>query len=652
MDENIKNKINYFIDYWRDFLSDNSIEKSQIHMIVYNPQELFKEFADEINRNQFKKKDNKNFFIDTIKSFSDLPIESINFLKSTLTLIRGQFNDPNYQYLLHLLSEITKLLYDSKLALNCVDELENILTNDKKIDDNILFKKDGKNLFKEDKILYQQKDQIKFLTQLIISQLIYQKYSLTTIKRIIEDIFSSYNISDKYDIGRDYDNPIIYTKFPHNLVPENGDITSETYQKKLKSYLDNLTISQRLLAIKNYFHKEKNKITYILQLEGLKANTNLNLNFGNVLIYNPKETKLIKKPIIESHDEFFGSPDLIYCNGAVTLDVVDWEYGKKEAIIQLNHVVDFLVTNHSDYKRPIRVKKEIIYTIDDNGNEIGSSYSANGDWISHEESITLEESESTKYLSDFYQSKLMSLSNSVDKKIVESLHWKRKAIESLSYNEKILWFWVTIENLIKQDHERTEIIFKILPKLLATQELYYYCWKYFYKLRAIKNFGYFGYYRKILNMPEELILKIGLNKENKSVYLGNLINHLEDVIKCVNESELLYEQLKYLQNIFASEEECIKLLEKFEKLAKEKLLYVYRIRNKIVHNASKEEAILSEYYLDFISFSSRTLIQKFMDKRQNKNLENVSDIVNDIIYDFDKLKIEIKEQGTKILLEH
>lgn len=609
MNENIKNKINYFIDYWRDFLSDDSIEKSQIHMIVYNPQELFKEFADEINRNQFKKKDNKNFFMDTIKNFSDLPIESINFLKSTLTLIQGQFNDPNYQYLLHLISEITKLLSNSKLALNCVDELENILTNDKKIDDDVLFKKDGKTLFKEDKIPYQQKDKIKFLTQLIISQLIYKKYSLITIKKIIEDISSSYNISDQ------------------------------------------LTISQKLLAIKNYFEKEKNKKTYILQIEGLKADTNLKLNLGNILIYNTKETKLIKNSRSKYTDEFFGNSDLIYCNGAVTLDVVDWEYGKKEAIIQLNHVVDFLVSNYPNYKIPIRVKKEIIYTIDDNGNEIGSSHSASGDWISYQESIILEESENTLYLCDFYQSKLISLSNCVDKKIVESLHWKRKAIESLSYNEKILWFWVTIENLIKQDYERTEIIFKILPKLLAIQELYYFCWKYFYKLRTIKNLGYFGFYRKTLNMPEGLIVKIGLNKGNQSVYLGDLINNLEDVIQCVNESELLYEQLKYLENIFASEKECIKLLDKFEKLAKEKLLYVYRIRNKIVHNASKEENILSEYYLDFISFSSRTLIQTFMNKRQNKNLKNVSDIVNDIIYDFDKLKIEIKEQGTKILLE-
>lgn len=137
LDKVVIAKVNYFIDYWQDFLYFGSIEEELTHIIVYNPNELFKEFADEISRKKLSNKDNKKFFLDSINKFINLEIESIKHLESILIITKMQFNKPNFPYLLHLLTILDKELSDNRLGLNCIEELEKILTNSNVLDDNI-----------------------------------------------------------------------------------------------------------------------------------------------------------------------------------------------------------------------------------------------------------------------------------------------------------------------------------------------------------------------------------------------------------------------------------------------------------------------------------------------------------------------------------
>ncbi|WP_069790985.1 hypothetical protein A5482_015360 (plasmid) [Cyanobacterium sp. IPPAS B-1200] len=53
LSQNINIKIRYFIDYWRDFSSNDGIEEQQVHTIVYSPKELFKEFGEEVIYSQW-----------------------------------------------------------------------------------------------------------------------------------------------------------------------------------------------------------------------------------------------------------------------------------------------------------------------------------------------------------------------------------------------------------------------------------------------------------------------------------------------------------------------------------------------------------------------------------------------------------------------
>ncbi|WP_069790986.1 hypothetical protein A5482_015145 (plasmid) [Cyanobacterium sp. IPPAS B-1200] len=394
-------------------------------------------------------------------------------------------------------------------------------------------------------------------------------------------------------------------------------------------------------------------------MKGFKGAEDLNIQFGNVRIYNPKTTKLIKKYLLDFDDyEYFGSKnDDIHCNGAVTLDVIDSEQSKQEAISNLNQVLSFILSNQMDIKYPIKIETRSISIIDENGIQKGSFNEITEDDYNFEES-----SEHIKFIYNFYQSKIISELNSVDKQIIESLNWKKKAVESFNVNEKILWFWVSLENLMNDGNNKSsENIFYYVSKYLAIYQFYKFVWKHYGKLIDIRKQLVYNSFstndHKDLKELDSILRLDEINtKNNLLVYpLKEFIKNIDliiDLIKAKFEKEeLLYYQLDYLRSIFNNPDTLKKLLVDFENISKEKLLYVYRIRNKIVHNANTEENTLSEYYSDFISQASRLTIIQFMTKRQNKNLKTTESILNDILYDFNKLKLDIEIQGITVLYE-
>ncbi|MGL5938924.1 MAG: hypothetical protein ACRC2S_00835 [Waterburya sp.] len=618
-------KVQYFIDYWRDFLYSDSIEEDLTHTVVYNPRELFQEFADEISRKEFKNKDNKNFFINSINKFCEFKIKSTKYLQPTLSLIKQQFNNPNFQYLLHLLSIVDRELSNNKLGLNCINELEKILTDNTELNDH-------------------KKEIIKILTNFIIFELLNKEYSIKSIREFVFDIF------DDYQINQD---GILSTSYPHNCQIDfklsSNSTEFQQYQSEIKEIIDNLDLSKRLLSIKNYFDKVPKKLTYIFQIKGLKGE--IDATFGNVRIYNPQTVKLIQNyPYhLNLFDEYFDSPQFLYCNGAVTLEVFDDEYAKEKAAILLNEVIDVLLSSYTQYEMPVTINTTKILTCDEHGNPRGMSSTSNSDIIYHHKSIEINQSTNIEYLADYYNSITINRLN-IDLVILESLHWRRKAIESFNINDQILWHWISIENLFRD----TNLIFKVLPKLFAINRLYCFAWKHYRKLNNINDSSLFGYFRKDLKLPEELCQKIGLTRQEGNIYLNDFINNIIDIKKELKSDELLYEQLNYLEIVFNDQNSCIELLENFKQMSYEQLIFVYRIRNKIVHNANNKNTTTSNYYLNFICKASLDILFEFIRKRSNQtlNLKSVDDLLNEIIYDFDKLKLEINKNGTGILFNH
>jgi hypothetical protein len=618
-------KIQYFIDYWRDLTHpNNSIEKELIHSIIYNPRELFKEFIEEINRNNLSNKDNKKIFIDKVNEFSKLNLNSLKFIKPTLKLIQQQFSKKDdYSYLLHLLKMAVLKLSNFTIGKNTVKELAEILTDDSKINT----------------------EKIKHLTNFIIFELIHKKYSNKKISNIIDYIFSDYQ----------FINNILHTNFPHNIECENYNIESiefKNYQKQIKDYIDNVTIQDRLLAINNYFMKKSEKLRFVFQIKGLKGN-NVNFQIGNVQIYNPKTTKLFNDSS-ESFNEFFGkiNNNIYYCNAAVTLEIIDMEYAKKEAIQILEKTLDIISSQYINYKVPLRINPSQYYVIDNNGRERGRGSTNTWEYIDYQDSLKLDNNINDSFNIILNESESLL---EIDKRILESMHWKRKAIESNEYNEKILWHWVAIENLFSKKNQSTpETIFELVPKLLSKRYIFDLAWKYYHKLyeTTVSEMSLYHHYRVKIDLSSNLKNKIGLNAEpGERVYLKNLIENIDEIKKTMNKESLFYEQLEFLQEIFQNNKKCLNLIEKFEKIFFEKLIYLYRIRNKIVHNAYNDVNPMIPYYVKFIMLISSISINVFINKKVSLDLKTSEEIINNINYDYDNFKLELQDKGTSVLLD-
>lgn len=608
-------KIQYFRDYWKDVTAqNNSIEEELTHGILYNPREFFKEFAEEIERKNLSNGDNKKFFINKINEFSKLDLQALSFLHPTLKLIRQQFsNKDDYSYLQHLVEMIIIELSDFKLGIEAVSELAIILTNESVIN----------------------KNKIKHLINIIIFELVQKKYSHKKIVQIVDDIFSLY---------QDIDKGWVHSSFPHKFICDNHDKTSEeykVYRTQLIDYIDNLSNQERISALANYFEEKGKNLRFVFQIKGLKGDA-IDITLGNVQIYNPKFVQLFNKPT-EHFNELFAKENkdgIVYCNGAVSLEVIDTEFAKEEALQILDNALDIVASRYINYKIPISINKFKYFIISSKGNEMGMGMGGEWGHLIYQDSIELV-NEDYEDISKFYSIP----SSTIDKKIVESLHWKRKAIEATEVNEKILWHWIALENLIESPRE----IFSVVSKLSAKKQLYKFAWKHFHKLSILTDKRALFHNKKELNLSDELIDEIGFNKEG-AVYLKNFMDNMELIKEHIQSPSLLLDQLEYLGKIFTDKKKCIELLEAFEKSIFEKLVYVYRIRNKIVHTANSEQNPLINFYLDFITDAVSMVVFEFQHKRNYLSLSTNEEIIHNILYDFDKFKIDLQDKGTEILL--
>ena len=460
----------YFIEYWREFTRYaedkinqlscfNNLEQDSINPILYNPKELFKEFIDEIERKNLSNSDNKNFFIENVKNLIKLDIEALKFLKSTLTIIQRQFSKKDdFSYLLYALKFALNEMDNFRLGKECVKGLAEILLDNQSLDNS--------------------KETIKHLVNFIVFELKYKGFSDKKIYKIVNEIFDIYH-EDKHD-----------TSFPHNLEfpKELTQRNLDKFYQNLKTCMDSLTVRGRIISLGNYFDRETFPIRFIFRINGIRGKENLKI--GDIEIYNPLEKQLIDKKDSDCDkifDETFGLRDSEkaslkeICNIAVRVNVIernDEESGKNEAINKAHAFFNCFVSSIFYIKTKISLDITQYIVLNDknipinrhfnNIDEKASSYQ-NAECIC--DFIQNMDSNHLKYYENLIKQKEAI---AIDKKIVESLAWKKRALESTNYNEAILWHWISIENLFSSKNETTKLIFHFAPKILVNTYIYHF----------------------------------------------------------------------------------------------------------------------------------------------------------------------------------
>lgn len=625
-------KIQYFYDYWRDFTAHSedkmnerhyfkNLEQDSINHILYNPKELFKEFINEIEIKNLSNGDNKKFFMENVKKLIKLKIGALNFLESSLKIIIQQFNQKDdFSYLLHTLKFAISEMENFRLGKQCVNELAIILTDDTNFQQN--------------------KENIKHLVHFIVFELQDKGFSHKKINQIINDIF------DKYT-----EKSYVTTHFPHNLR-QNGNTEQDRieYQAKLKEFIDSLTNKDRILAINNYFEQETISARFIFSVKGIKGELNIKTN--DIEIYNPlKKTIIAQKLSKECYDETFGLQDSqkasqgLRYNIAVRVDLMpnDIDSAKYEAIRKSHIFFDSIMSRHFYIKVRLRLDTTQYYIINDDNNVIGGSSRIKDEFMDYQnaefaENITLNK----EYLKYYEILTTQDDLTDIDKQIGRALIWKRKALEATNYNESILWYWVSIENLFHYKNETIRLIFRIAPKILTKEYIYHSIYEILRELR-MKSFSFHNY-----NMSEKARKAIE-NLPNTMTY-KECIEKIKEICEMLDKDSFLCEKLEKFVLIFDNKIEFKKFIENYKTQIEQKLMFLYRLRNKIAHNANSEYNSTIIYYKNFADYISTILVCYFIDKRI-LGYKDTNEIIYLGEYEYNKMLLDIEKFGIDCILK-
>lgn len=465
---NIEKKLKYWIQIWNELI--NNFNKNSFGLKFENVHTIIEELLEEIEFNHLQNTLNKKFFIEKLGKIlkEDIVIKN-NFNLEIKNLIENLNSDKN-EYINVICINIDRNIFKSKKYISLL--LKNIKE--------IIINEDEKNY-----------NDIKNLTKSIIIEFIMLKYNTDYIKLIIQNIFDTYI---------EYDGHVVTN------LPINSDLDND----KLKAYINNLSIGDRIDLIDKYIEKESEELYIICRLNGFKAVNELIC--GDVEFYNPKFknhiaiSNFISDEEIREQYENWNSENIVniphYYNAIVKVKAKTNYQAFKEAERKIELVFNTIRCCYpSEYK--FSLCKENYYILDKEKNFIGESSSLPKNY--HDEYEFYRENDDTfipqnQYLQDILKAFSQFMYNDskeyneTQRKIIASLGGFRKANENEKLEEKLLNYWICIENLmnIKTEKNKNLIINKgeesvftlareIIPSFYIShstktffQELYYY----------------------------------------------------------------------------------------------------------------------------------------------------------------------------------
>ncbi len=585
-------KIHYWVTLWEEMLDNYNDESFGINL--KNPHFLILNILDEIESNQFKNKENKKYFIEQLGFFlANDPAVKINY-NSEFKQIISKLQTNEYFYLKHLCHSIKKIFHNGEYFDLLYTKLLSIIKKDEwETGDSTL---------------------IKYINQSLITELLIKGYELNDIVSLPRNLFDNYE---------EVKNGII-TDFPVNVKIKNflkEDIFDlDSYKTEIIQEMKSLSIDKRLSYFVSYFTETSTIYNIIHQIKGIKAE-NFNQELGPVRLYSPQSYQIIKKPkelsdykkVTSSNLFNNNNSELFYSkiehkvlNAVVTVTAININSAIKLSKTILNRVLDLINLLYKPESKLSILPHSII--LNSEMEEISSHL------VPYKQKIDL--SDWHKFLELKNSSNLLTAYNSInkfiekpkdqlieiEKKVLQALYWYRKACDANEKEDQLLNYWIIIENFIsnnselrecckvsKRDISKFDIIKEIIPNLELLNYNYSVGWE-------IYNYLFSKFITNCFStVPVDLVKKCQFGADSGSkIYLLEFLNNFSTLKNFINQ-KLIIEKIEFAENFFFSNKFAYDHLIKRKSLIKTDLLLIYRLRNRIVHNAVYDETMLTIY---------------------------------------------------------
>ncbi|MGM2767353.1 hypothetical protein [Bacillus sp. PGP15] len=588
-DGEINEKIKYWVDIWGELIKN--FNKNSYGLNLSNPHIVIKDIIDEIEFNKMRNKENKAFLLKQVNSFLKNDKLIKNCYKVEFESIREYLNSDKHEYLLVICKQVKKAFENNGYFKRLYSRLKkSLLSSD-----------EGEEIFKE----------INSISQSLIVELILNGFHLDSIKRMPVEIFQNYMV-----IENDY----IVPQYPYHRLHFNDFKDEKTYSEVVREVIDNLTIVQRLDALSEYVLGLTSKEYYVIvPIEGMIGDVR-EREIGDVLFYNPRFYQHVKRDEFinveseEENKELFSREKDRLLNARVKVKCVDWKSAKDLANDKLEEIFNVLRCIYKTKCKFKAITNRYILT-DLLGTELNEGYDLEIHEIDKEMySLDMKDIFSDSKEETFFEevSNAMYQSNKIEsityQKLMYSLHWFRKGEESKRAEDRLLNYWIAMENLMdfkSSSEEGRNIIlnkeketsFNLIKELIPCLEIMGYKNSILKDLfRYVRDLTYTkGYSDKAtkqgLELPEELRKQCNLIHTEERVSLIPFLKNLEEISK-YTEREIIKDKIHFAYQFYNNNKFAENAIQERIKVVQDEIVYIYRYRNKIVHNAHYDNALL------------------------------------------------------------
>lgn len=612
----LNEKVKYFISYY--IYQINLYNQGSKNFNIFNLHCLLKNILEELSQNDRER--NLKFFQEKLRVI----LKKDNIVKRNYEYkVNEIINNitSNKKYALIMANNLWNNIKDGKYAKKICSRLEKILFNKKKLED--------------------IKVELNYLIETIIVEFIIYGYSSKEIEKNL------YNIFDKYIIQGEF----IITNYPIEKKIQNKD--------EIKEFIDNLSVNDRIKSLKTYFEQTNKKYYYLFNINGI-AGLQLDIKLNNVYIYNWKTSYKFDIEVDKKKQEKFPTYEYgdfnkneIHC--CVYIESINKETSWDEITKQLDDALDILYIYHN-----IGCKIEVDYShyivFDENKNIIsgGMTREFDAEFKRSVRPLNYDNNTTNTYLKQYqnYSKYILNNESNSSKIIKNSIRYFRKARQIDSLEDKLLNYWICIENIfkinielpnsvldIKERDSKYNKISSILPYLIFQNELineYWICYDYFFK----------EYINKRISLSKKNISKLQFDLNVKKINLVKFIKNFELMFD-ENLSELnknIYR--KYLDRLI-NKDTLKSWINEYINNVKENILILYRYRNMIVHNAQYKN-IFMEFYIKSIDKLTINLLSVILNEfYKNKGKTTLESIIINKYIDQKQIIKDFEEKNLK-----
>lgn len=595
--EEINDNLKYFVQYWEYFC--NTIEKPSLYNSIMTPHYLVKEIIDELNTNGINNNSTFSYFHAQATSFLKYKVLFTDEVYSLWNLLHTKLAEKEKQIIvIRSVAEKLDIFFSTEDYKSTIfDQLQSNINN-------------TNNNF----------EIIRKLTEAIIFEFLFSGFSITTIHKLINNVFSFYSIDD-YGDGK----PHFHTNYPL-LIKFKGD-DYEKYVSNAIKEIESLTLTNRIHRLYSILVSKEDQYFYIFYLEGIALEESL--TFEDIVFYNPTKQSMMTGISKFDNDIFDGANYETGMNVIISQKTKDLLSGKQDAIKKIEKVCD-LIKLLDNSKSDFYLNTSYYKVLDENKAFHNGTMGFSKKIISPYDVI--RNNDLVSDVKDLYNTVyLCSEISEQDKKIfLDALHFYRKAKESDNLEETLLNYWISLERLFidfdsfNSKFDRTS---KFVQAILLERYIYQNGWNCYNLINSLlqTKHGHNGQMIPEIDFPIEIQLKanIGEHYKENTLTLINFIDQIQEIKQhCKNlvANEIMQNVEDFYKKQKVSQKE---IPSKFVEI-QNNLLMIYRQRNQIVHNAVYDKNLIELNVARVKSIATIVLVDLFNGIKNTKNLKTVA----------------------------